>query len=124
MSSVQATGVISADFEPHVGGVGRWRRVGLLVRDNPLGVFGVAVIFMLIIFATFAPAIAPHDPDAFVADGRLTPSPSHFFGTDKLGHDMFSRVVYGARVSLMIGFSAVIFGTIVGALFGIFSGYV
>jgi ABC-type dipeptide/oligopeptide/nickel transport system permease subunit len=123
MSSAQATGIIAAEFEPRVRTVGRWRRVWLLIRDNPLGFFGLLVILVLAVFAVFAPLIAPFSPDAFVADGRLNPSLSHPFGTDKLGHDMFSRVVFGARVSLIIGFSAVIFGTVVGTIFGIFSGY-
>ncbi len=124
MASAQATGVVSTDFEVRARRSGRWRRVGYILRDNPLGVFGLVVILVLAVFAVFAPLIAPYSPDAFAGDGRLGPSPSHLFGTDKLGRDMFSRVVYGARISLMIGFSAVIFGTVVGTLCGIFSGYV
>jgi ABC-type dipeptide/oligopeptide/nickel transport system permease subunit len=124
MSSAQATGVIAAEFEPQVQRIGRWRRLGLILRDNPLGFFGLVVILILAVFAVFAQVIAPYDPEEFVGGGTLDPSLNHFFGTDKLGRDMFSRVVYGARISLMIGFGAVIFGTAVGTFLGIFSGYI
>ncbi len=124
MSQAEAAGIIGAELEPRVQRMSLWRRLGLIIRDNPLGVFGLLVIFMLAVFAIFAPIIAPHEPDAFVAEGRLNPSLSHLFGTDKLGHDMFSRVVFGARISLVVGFSSVIFGTAIGTAIGIFSGYV
>ncbi len=123
MSSAQATGAIAAEFEPRARTIGRWRRARLLIQDNPLGFFGLMIILVLSVFAIFAQLIAPFSPDEFVGAGRLNPSMDHLFGTDKLGRDMFSRVVFGARVSLMIGFSAVIFGTVVGTIFGIFSGY-
>lgn len=102
---------------------GRLRRLASIARANPLGVFGLAVILVLVVFALFAPLIAPYDPTDFVAAKRLDPSSAHLFGTDGLGRDMFSRVVYGARVSLIIGCSAVIFGTVVGTVVGIISGY-
>ncbi len=102
----------------------RWRRLRNIVRDNPLGVFGLLVVLTLITFAVFADAIAPYKPDALGVGPKLAnPSTSHLFGTDGLGRDMFSRVVYGARLSLKIGFSAVIFGTLMGTVLGIFSGY-
>jgi ABC-type dipeptide/oligopeptide/nickel transport system permease subunit len=101
----------------------RWRRLGAVARANPLGVFGLVIIVALVVFALFAPLIAPYSPDDFVAAKRLDPSWQHLFGTDNLGRDMFSRVVYGARISLIIGFSAVIFGTLAGTAVGIISGY-
>jgi peptide/nickel transport system permease protein len=97
--------------------------VGILVRDNPLGLFGLVVILVLVVFAFFAPLIAPYSPDDFVAAKHLNPSPDHLFGTDDLGRDMFSRVVYGSRISLEVGFAAVIFGTLIGTAMGIISGY-
>ena len=119
-----ARAITMVDLEPLARGIGRWRRMARLARDNPLGLFGLLVMFLLIAFAVFAPVIAPYDPKAFVADGKLDPSLDHLFGTDKLGHDMFSRVVFGARVSLAVGFLSVIFGTVVGTVIGIYSGYV
>lgn len=101
----------------------RWSQLARTARANPIGVFGLAVIVMLIIFAVFAPYIAPYEPDDFVAAKRLNPSMAHPFGTDNFGRDMFSRVVYGARISLMVGFLAVSLGTLSGTAIGIVSGY-
>lgn len=123
MPAAQATDVITAEFEQRVPRLSRWRRVGFLIRDNPLGLFGLVVILILAVFAIFAAVIAPYSPDDFVAVKHQNPSPDHLFGTDDLGRDMFSRVVYGARVSLTVGFLAVIFGTLTGTVLGIFSGY-
>jgi peptide/nickel transport system permease protein len=82
-------------------------------------------MLVLVVFAVFALQIAPYSPDQLgVVGKRLGPSPDHLFGTDNLGRDMFSRVVYGARISLTVGFGGVIFGTLVGTVIGIFSGYV
>ena len=103
----------------------RRRRAGLIIRDNPLGVFGLLVVLLLSVFAIFAPLLAPFDPDTIRAGPlRANPSLDHLFGTDDLGRDMLSRVIFGARISLIVGFSAVIFGTLTGAAIGIFSGYV
>lgn len=124
MSTARVTGGIALELEPQVPTVGARRRAGIIMRDNPLGVFGLVVISILAVFAVFAPLIAPYEPDAFVGARRLSPSPDHLFGTDGLGRDMFSRVVYGARISLTVGFAAVIFGTVVGTAIGILSGYV
>lgn len=102
----------------------RWRRVLRIMRENPLGLFGLAIVLTLAVFAALAPVIAPYDPAQYDASAqRLGPTLAHPFGTDNLGRDMFSRVVYGARLSLKIGFSAVIFGVVMGTIAGIFSGY-
>ncbi len=123
MSTAQVTGIPAAEFEPRAPTIGRWRRAGLLIRDNPLGFFGLVVILVLVVFAVFGPLIAPYPPDEFAGNNLENPSLDHLFGTDALGRDMLSRVIAGARISLMIGFSAVIFGTVVGTIVGIFSGY-
>jgi peptide/nickel transport system permease protein len=122
--AVEATGVITGELEPRVTTGRRMRRIAYLIRDNPLGFFGLIVVLTLGAFAIFAPAIAPHDPKAFVGDNNLDPGIDHFFGTDDLGRDMFSRVVYGARISLTVGFLSVFFGTGLGTVLGIISGYV
>jgi peptide/nickel transport system permease protein len=103
---------------------GRWLQLARVARANPIGVFGLSIILLLIVFAVFAPVIAPYEPDDFVAAKRLNPSLEHPFGTDNFGRDMFSRVVYGARISLMVGFLAVSLGTVAGTTIGIISGYV
>lgn len=94
---------------------------------NRLAKFGLAVLLLFFLTAVFAPVIAPYNPDEIVASDTLAPSLSHLFGTDDLGRDIFSRAVYGARISLTVGFVAVtisvIIGTLLGALAGYFSGW-
>lgn len=125
LRTAEVAGALTTELEPQVRKIGPFRRAGLLVRDNPLGVFGLAVVLILGVFALFAPLIAPFDPDKISAGpAQADPSGSHLFGTDKLGRDMFSRVVFGARISLLVGFSAAIFGTAAGTFLGILSGYV
>jgi peptide/nickel transport system permease protein len=101
----------------------RWVTLWRTAKANPVGVFGLAIIVMLIVFAVFAPVIAPYEPDDFVAAKRLDPSFAHPFGTDNFGRDMFSRVVFGARISLIVGFMSVSIGTVLGTVIGIVSGY-
>lgn len=98
-----------------------WR----LVRQNPLGVFGLLIVVVLAVVAAFAPLIAPYDVGDLqtTAEVKADPSWGHPFGTDFLGRDMFSRVVFGARISLMVGFLAVGGGTSIALVLGIVSGY-
>ncbi|MBI5701592.1 ABC transporter permease [Candidatus Saganbacteria bacterium] len=84
---------------------------------------GIFILLILVIFAVFAPVIAPYSPEEIVADDTLSPSITHIFGTDDLGRDIFSRAMYGARISLSVGFIAVIISIIVGTIFGAVSGY-
>lgn len=96
-------------------------------KKNPLSLTALAVIILLGIVALFAPYIAPYSPTEIDVDNVLAPpSIKHPFGTDELGRDVFSRMIYGARVSLSVGFVAVgiaIFtGTILGALAGYYGG--
>jgi ABC-type dipeptide/oligopeptide/nickel transport system permease subunit len=101
-----------------------WRRF----RRNRLAVLGLAFIVLLILVAIFAPLIAPHDPIEYrdIGHYREGPSSDHWFGTDRIGHDVFSRVVYGARISLRIGIIAtaisLLIGVILGAVAGFFGG--
>ena len=109
------------------------RAVGLFIRRKPLGAFGGFLILVLLFTATFAdgrvigrsgPLLAPHWYDDQSLTERLQgPSMSHPFGTDELGRDMLSRVIYGARVSVVIGFSAVTIAAIISILVGTLSGY-
>jgi peptide/nickel transport system permease protein len=123
-STVQVT-IAAPELELIAPRVAVWRRIGRLARDNPLGVFGLIVVLTLAFSALFAPALAPHDPnDVGVGGKNLDPSMDFPFGTDTLGRDMLSRVIFGARISLMVGFFAVFFGTATGAMLGILSGYI
>ena len=96
---------------------------------NKLAVAGSVILLIIIFSAIFAPVIAPYAPEHQDLLKRLQPpSAEHFMGTDKLGRDIFSRVLYGARVSLLVGFVSVVgaitIGTVVGAVAGYFKGFV
>ncbi len=104
----------------------RWHvvaRAWALGRANPLGVLGLLLILTLIVVGLFAPLIAPYPINGFSGLPSRAPTSEHIFGTDKFGQDIFSRVVFGARISLKVGFFAVGLGTIAGMAVGIVSGY-
>ena len=103
-----------------------WTRSLLgVIRQNPLGFIGLLIILGLAAVAAFAPFIAPYDVADFRSgQPREDPSWSHLFGTDQLGRDVFSRVVFGARISMTVAFFAVILGTGIAMVLGIVSGYV
>ena len=91
---------------------------------NRLTVFGIFIVGFFIIIAIFAPMIAPYNPGQMDIENILTaPSGSHIFGTDSLGRDLFSRMVYGARISLMVGFIAVGIAALIGIALGAIAGY-
>ena len=91
---------------------------------NRLAKFGLVIVVILVIVAVFAPWIATQDLATINLPLRyLSPSSQHWFGTDGLGRDVFSRVVYGARISLRVGIVVVLVSTIVGTVFGALAGY-
>ncbi len=106
--------------------VSRWHRLSSIIRDNPLGMIGLLIVLALVFIAISAPVLAPYNPRDLGTRSTLLlgPSASHPFGTDDLGRDMLSRVIYGARISLMVGLLSVVFGTLVGTVIGIIAGYV
>lgn len=91
---------------------------------NPLAAAGVVLIFVFVIFALFAPWIAPQDPAYINLPTRLAPpSHAHWFGTDELGRDILSRIVYGARVSMLVGSCVVAASLALGLIVGSIAGY-
>jgi len=98
-----------------------WRRF----LSNKAAVVGGAVLAILILMAIFAPLITPYDPEAqsFLTEALAFPSAEHWFGVDNLGRDFYSRIVYGSRVSLTIGFTAALFSVIIGIPLGALAGY-
>jgi peptide/nickel transport system permease protein len=93
-------------------------------RRNPLMTTGLALSVLIVATALLAPAIATHPPDAVhPTQTLLPPSGGHLFGTDQLGRDIFSRVVYGARVSPLIAFLVLLLACVVGVPLGISAGY-
>ena len=94
------------------------------MRRYPLGTVGAMLILVLIVLAVFAPLIATHDRFALSSrERRQAPSAEHYFGTDELGRDIFSRIVYGARISLQVGFISVGLGVTFGSLIGLLCAY-
>ncbi len=101
-----------------------WKRLVRVFLRRKLAVVGLAIVFGMIIVAIFAPLIAPHDPYATDLTGKLLhPSSGHWLGTDSVGRDTLSRVVYGARTSLIVGLCAVTIGAIIGQLLGLLAGF-
>jgi peptide/nickel transport system permease protein len=91
---------------------------------NRLFYIGIVIAGIMVFTAIFAPLIATHDPLAQDLSARfLTPSAEHWFGTDGLGRDVFSRVVYGARISLQIGITVVLVSSVIGIMIGAIAGF-
>lgn len=94
-----------------------------LLRRQPLGVAGAVVVLVLVITALFAPVLAPHGPKDTVFGQFVPPGREFPMGTDNLGRDVLSRVIWGARLSLYVGLASVLVGITIGSLWGIFTGY-
>ncbi len=119
------------DPETTVGFPAR-RRPGLLwlravlrfSRRKPLGAIGGAIVLALLVMAAFAERIAPYDYDQTIRGARMQPpSTTHWLGTDNLSRDMWSRVVYGARISVTVAFATIVLGTLFATAIGVSSGY-
>jgi peptide/nickel transport system permease protein len=99
-----------------------WRE---FFRRRPLGTFGLALMIVMILAAAFAHWIAPYDPTALsFKDLLLPPSGAHLLGTDQFGRDVFSRILYGARTALLVGFASSLVGCTLGLVLGVVGAYV
>jgi peptide/nickel transport system permease protein len=103
----------------------RWSRTVLgFARDKPLGAAGAAIVLLMIIAAVFADFIAPYNPLATDYGAMLgAPSAEHWLGTDEFGRDLLSRIIYGARTALLVGFTAAFIGATLGLVIGVASAY-
>jgi peptide/nickel transport system permease protein len=102
-----------------------WQRLKDALRRHPTAIAGGIVLAMMILVAIAAPWLGTVDPQAVAPLRRLKPPSEEFwFGSDMLGRDVYSRVVYGARVSLSIGLAVAIFSTLVGLAIGLVTGYI
>ncbi len=111
----------NTEAPPRVSEFKRFRRVFF---SRGLVVFGIVVIVALILVAILAPVLAPYDPYELGAGKILEgPSRSHLLGTDQLGRDTLSRIIYGAQTSLIVGFVAVAIAAVVGLSLGLIAGY-
>ena len=128
MTSVPPKAIVTDDLTPHVSMLADvWRRF----RRNRLALLGLAMVLLLVLAAISAPLLSHFDPNAIDTSIMGTPEPpsiTHLFGTDDDGRDYFARMLFGARISLEVGFSAMIvaitFGTFYGAVSGWFGGFV
>ena len=117
------------ELEIQAPGVGLWGDAWSRLRRNPGAIAGFVLVGIFTLIAIFAPLIAPHDPaqqDILAVGAGCCPGPSahHWFGLDQLGRDEFSRILYGARYSLVIGLVAVSTGVSIGLLLGSMAGFV
>lgn len=95
-----------------------------MIKKNKLAVFSAVVIIAIIVVTVFAPIFAPYNPNEQVLKDRLmAPCGAHIFGTDELGRDVFSRVIYGARVSLVIGIVPTVISMAIGTVLGLMAGF-
>jgi peptide/nickel transport system permease protein len=100
------------------------QRLWLFIKRKPLGAVGALLLCIFVGVAILAPVLATHDPDLNNYRARIKPpAAEHWFGTDNFGRDIFSRVVYGARLSIYVGILATLLGTSLGATAGMVSGF-
>jgi len=101
------------------------RRLGRnLLRSNPIIAIAAICLAVIVLMAIFAPLIAPHDPQLLAPAQRLKPASAEYpLGTDAFGRDVLSRVIYGGRVSLLIGLGSAVFSVVIGLLIGLVSGF-
>src|SRR5579871_3443358 len=93
-------------------------------RRNPLAAAALVLIAGFTLMALLAPLLAQQDPNAISLSTRLTPpSTSHWFGTDELGRDILSRIIYGSRISMLVGVSVVALSLTIGMALGSLAGY-
>jgi peptide/nickel transport system permease protein len=126
---------MTADTAPvvvpgQIGAGGAVREFFRELRKDKAALFGFVLLLVLVLSVVFAPWIAPYDPAAQSLGDRLVPpawmeggSSTHILGTDNLGRDVLSRLIFGARISLLVGTSVVVIAGIVGVLAGLVSGY-
>ncbi len=104
---------------------GAWTVIARFARKKPLGAAGGALMLLMLITALFAELLQTHDPIATNAAYTLgPPNLEHLLGTDHLGRDIYSRIVHGARVSLVVGVASTLLGSVLGGVIGLLSGYV
>src|SRR3954447_17076706 len=102
-----------------------WQRFRDAFRRHPMAIVGGVILALMIVIALLAPFLATVDPQAVSPVKRLKPpSSAYWFGTDMLGRDVYSRVVYGARISLIVGLAVALLSTVLGIVIGVLTGYI
>lgn len=124
MTPQPQTAAIAGPDEVEVG-QSLWRDAWLRLRKNKLAVAGAIFVLMLALVSFLSPLIAPHSYSTQnLALGATSPSLQHWMGTDDLGRDLFSRILYGGRISLSVGLAATVVAVLIGVLYGTISGYI
>src|SRR5437867_2690621 len=108
----------------HASQLKEWRYTLYLIQHNPATIAAMCIFGLLVLVAIFAPLIAPFDPyDVQMADHLLAPSGAHLFGTDAMGRDILSRILFGSRITLQVGFLVLFFTSVLGVPLGLMAGY-
>lgn len=112
---------MAAEPEP---GTSLWADAWHRLRKNRLAVAGMAILAVTVVLVTVGPWVSPYSYDAQdIVRGATPPSAAHWFGTDRLGRDVLTRVLYGGRISLMVGFAATAVSLVIGVLYGAAAGF-
>jgi peptide/nickel transport system permease protein len=114
-----------AETQVKTSGAVNWNYLWYQVSRSPLTIIGFSVIVIVLVLVVFAPIFATHDPNAIDLRARLAePSWDNFFGTDEVGRDIYSRILFGGQQSIAVGFFVVVLAGGIGTLLGAFSGLV
>ena len=101
-----------------------WSESWKSFKKNKMAIIGLSLVIFFILLAIFAPIIAPYSfEEQNLSNKHLSPSAEHWFGTDEFGRDIFSRIIFGSRLSLSVGFLSVAGSVVIGSLLGIIAGY-
>lgn len=121
---IPANGIAAPAAPAKPAGPGRLVRFGRYLRRHPSVAIGGGLLVLMALIGLFAPLLGTVDPTAISPSRRTrVPSELYWFGTDMLGRDIYSRVIYGARVSLLVGFSVAILASVAGLAIGLFAGF-
>jgi len=122
--SEQSLNMPDKSFDENPPHVGEFRRIIRVMAGRKVVVIGAVIIFVMVMVAIFAPFVAPYSPYKNNLKEALQPiSSKHLLGTDALGRDTFSRIVYGARTSLMVGIVSILIAAVIGMVLGLTAGY-
>lgn len=106
-----------------VNDAGYWQMIFRRFKRNKLAMIGLVTFIILILIAVFAPFLAPYDPNMTVGPFQAPPSAQHWLGTDEIGRDVLSRLIFGDQVSLFVGVTSVLIYTVIGTTLGLASGF-
>ncbi len=124
VTAPESTAVADSTAEAVLPRRAEWKTVARIFFRRKIAVAGLVIILIVVLMAIFAPLLAPYDPyEPDVVNRLAPPSSEHWLGTDAIGRDTLSRVIYGSRISLLVGLGAVALSTIIGALLGLIAGY-